>query len=671
MRAPFASLPALPLAAGIAAGIASHAAAMPAAVVVGACVAAMALMAFRHHYAAFALYAFAAGWLAAMLSQPAGAPSAAFDGIGRRWHAEVISSSAGQRGQSMIVRIDSADGLGAFVPFRAMVAVPDASERRPEGTLLVVRTAMQPVAGFVDFPHQSDFSDYYRQHGIAARAYAAPDSIVTAGRRRSVAAWCADRRADIEDLFVGGGLDDRAFGIVSALVLGDRDSLDESVTENFRAVGAAHALALSGFHVGVIVILVSVALFPLRLWPRARKARLASAVAAVWGYALLTGLGPSVVRAAVMLTTYSLARMLGRRASALNALCVAVAVILAVSPSSLYSQGFRLSVAAVLGILAFGGINRVPRRRRLLRAAVDTVVLPVSAMLGVGVLSVWYFGRLPLLFVLSNLLVTLLMPLLMAGGIVVAACAACHIPCGAVSATVNALCGLADSATRALASLPAADSGPVCLTPLGAVACTACIVALWVYLRFDNSRLRIAAAIVAPVALVTAACSSEPLPRHEIYVSDAGGHTAIVMRSADTMAAIVAADTAAGTRRRIEREWQAFAFSRRARSINAVGYDFAFGPFERRADILTVGTGRIHIACRRLDDTVGAVTHSLITTRYRGRPDTYLGAVRPDTVVLARGLGAARTRRWLEACRRRGIPVIDMHTRPWHPVVGP
>lgn len=668
MRAPFASLPALPVAAGIAAGIVCHTAGLPAAVAIAACVAGIVFTAVRHHYAAFALYALAAGWLAAMLSAPAQAPAAALDGTTHTCHAEIVSSSASPRGQTYVVRVDSADGLAPFEPFRAMVTVPDASGRLPEGTLLSVTAALLPPAGFTDFPHQRDFSSFYRLHGIAARAYAAPDSLTVTGRRKTVAAWCADRRSDIEDLMVAGGLDDRAFGIVSALLLGDRDSLDETVADNFRAVGAAHALALSGFHVGVIIMLVSVILFPLRLWPRLRRTRIVIAVAAVWGYALLTGLGPSVVRAAVMLTAYSLARILGRRTSALNALCVAVAVILAVSPMSLYSPGLQLSVAAVLGILTFdSALNRVPRRRKALHAVAEAVTLPVSAMLGTGVLSVWYFGNLPWLFILSNLLVTLLMPLLMLGGILTVVCAGCGIPCGAVAGTVNALSRLADGATAGPASM-AGTSTPVLITPAGAAAFTVVIIALAVYLRSDNRRLRIAAAITAPVALAAVLCAAETVPHDEIYVSGAGGRTAIVMRSGDTIAAVVAADTAdRPALRRVGGEWQAFAASRHARSVNPVDYDFAFGPFERRGDIITAGSSRIHLVMRSAGAVQGRVSHALVTPLYRRRPETYLAAVRPDTVVLAPVLSAGRSRRWADACRRAGIPVIDMHTRSWSP----
>lgn len=672
MRAPFASLPALPLAAGIIAGILCHTADWPVAVPICAAAAGLLLMALRRHYTAFAFYAVAVGWLAAFISQPVQVPATLSTQRHTTLLARVLARSMSPHGQTLIVSVDSACGSPAFTPFRAAVTIPDAALRHPVGEQLRISTTLQPAISVVDFPHQRDFTPYYRRHRLAAKAYAAPDSVHHIGRVMSVAAHADDRRDHIETLLVRAGIDDRAFGLLSAILLGDRDNLDPVVSDNYRAAGAAHALALSGFHVGIIVMLTSIALFPLRLWQRARVPRMLLSAVAVWAYAILTGMGPSVVRASVMLTAYVLARAIGRDTSPLNSLCLAVAVILAADPYALFSAGLQMSVAAILGILAFSDLlNRVPPHRTVLRAIAALAVIPVSATLGTGLLTICYFGRLPLLFVISNILISLLMPLLMTGGILAVLCAACAIPCAALSAGINSLAALADRTTAALATLPGTSTPPVFLTPAGAAAIAILIVALWIYLRGGSPRWRIAAAACAPAALLTAICSAETIPPHEIYASGDRGHTAIVMRSADTIATVLAADTPRVHMRHIHEHWRHFAESRRAASINPTAHDFDLGPYRRRGDLITIGGATLHLARRRITDSIPAVTYSLVTTLYRSSPATYLRHVRTDTVVLSRGLSATRTDAWLDACRQAGIPVIDMHTRPWHPTLTP
>ena len=158
-------------------------------------------------------------------------------------------------------------------------------------------------------------------------------------------------------------VDSPARGLVLALSLGDRSALNEVDLLAFRRSGTAHLLAVSGLHVsligGFLYWLATIILVRTPLAQRVLIARPAAVVAIVgcWFYALLTGLGPSAFRAAVMLTFSHAATVAGRPAGSKRAICIAAAVLLIDDPTLIWSAGFQLSFIAVL---ALTGLERGP-----------------------------------------------------------------------------------------------------------------------------------------------------------------------------------------------------------------------------------------------------------------------------------------------------------------------
>lgn len=159
----------------------------------------------------------------------------------------------------------------------------------------------------------------------------------------------ADRRMIIVDILAHTGLNDAAYGLLAALLTGYGDDLDYEIRENFRATGIAHALALSGFHVGIIAMIAGFILFPLRAWPRLRPWRYLIMLIILWLYAAMVGMSDSIVRACIMFTAFIICRIIGRRPDSINALMVAVIVILAARPFSLFSADSTLCVRRRLG----------------------------------------------------------------------------------------------------------------------------------------------------------------------------------------------------------------------------------------------------------------------------------------------------------------------------------
>lgn len=140
----------------------------------------------------------------------------------------------------------------------------------------------------------------------------------------------------------------RTAGVLRALLLGDGSGLDEETAEAYRRSGAFHVLVISGAHVA---LLSGLSVWLVGLVSRRPSVRLAAAAAPAWTYAILLGGPAPVVRAALAVSVAAMAPLVGRRATPPNTLALAAGVVLVADPGALADVSFRLTFAAVAGIV--------------------------------------------------------------------------------------------------------------------------------------------------------------------------------------------------------------------------------------------------------------------------------------------------------------------------------
>jgi len=155
-------------------------------------------------------------------------------------------------------------------------------------------------------------------------------------------------------------------GVLTALLLGTRDSLTPEMKDLFLDYGIYHLFAISGLHVGIVVSVVFFFTVWLlnRLVPHffiagPRKAAAVTALLAGWLYVFVTGMHLPAVRAGIMASIFLGAIMLDMAEDSFSALMLAVIIILVVWPQSLFQLSFQLSVAAVAAILVAVGALRI------------------------------------------------------------------------------------------------------------------------------------------------------------------------------------------------------------------------------------------------------------------------------------------------------------------------
>lgn len=274
------------------------------------------------------------------------------------------------------------------------------------GDELVIRSRLEEVARIPD-PGGFDRRAWAASRGMYHETFAGPGSWAIVGHQGSWTDLFEGSRQRVSDWLEESGLAHRERALVKALVLGLRDELDGEQRSAFVRSGTIHVLAVSGTHVGFIYAML---LFMFGWWGGRSWARIGRGVfilIALWGYAGLTGACPSVLRATIMFSLFTVAGMTARRADPLNNLFSAALLLLLWDPHMLVEIGFQLSFLAVLGIILFHGpLERqwVPNNRWVGYLWTLTV-MSISAQLLTTPLSIYLFRAFPVWFLPANLIV--------------------------------------------------------------------------------------------------------------------------------------------------------------------------------------------------------------------------------------------------------------------------
>ena len=245
--------------------------------------------------------------------------------------------------------------------------------------------------------------------------------------------------------------------LLQALLTGDRSGLAPETVAAFRASGASHILALSGLHMGMLYIIFDSFTKPLG---RSRPAQIIRFVLVLGGagfFTLMTGAGPSIVRAFLFITLNETLRLLNRPRKATRVFCVALLIQLVLNPSVISSLGFQLSYLAMAGIFLLypllekfypEGSSYNPLRWMWKAAAMSISCQVFTAPL------VWYrFHTFPKWFLLTNLLAVPLTTLTVWSAVIVLAFAAAGLCPQLLVDITDGLCRLLSGALEIIASM--------------------------------------------------------------------------------------------------------------------------------------------------------------------------------------------------------------------------
>jgi competence protein ComEC len=216
---------------------------------------------------------------------------------------------------------------------------------------------------------------------------------------------------------------EKEIGVAQALLFGYDDDVDPELKKAYGNTGTLHVLAVSGMHVGLIYLIITLLLQPVFKVKRLKWLVHVLSFTLIWCYAVLCGLSPSVMRASVMISFFILAELLNRKGNSFNTLAASAMLLLLINPNLAASVGFQLSYFAVMGII---GINPYLYNLLTLQSWLGNQIwkiscISISAQLGTFPLGLLYFHQFPLCFPISNLLIIPLISLIIYAAIVLLA----------------------------------------------------------------------------------------------------------------------------------------------------------------------------------------------------------------------------------------------------------
>ena len=210
-------------------------------------------------------------------------------------------------------------------------------------------------------------------------------------------------------------LPDAAKSVLATITVNYKKAMTWELRQQFSVTGVAHLLAVSGFHVGIVCAFVN---FLLSALPRKgvamRWIKYIVTMLCVWAFTFVAGLATAAVRAAVMITIYLTGRVLGRTADKYNTLAGAAFCMLVYNPFYLFDIGFQLSFTAVFFILYLQPklSQLLIIRNPLISNPWNVLTVTVSAQIGTCFLCFFYFGKSSMVFLFTNLALSLLATLL-------------------------------------------------------------------------------------------------------------------------------------------------------------------------------------------------------------------------------------------------------------------
>jgi competence protein ComEC len=297
--------------------------------------------------------------------------------------------------------------------------------RYPEysyGDALWIKGTLEDPPKFETFDYQA----YLSRQGIYSTMRFAQIKIMETNHRSGPAQWLYSFRQRLSQS-LAAALPEPQASLAQGIVLGIRTTIPDQLKDDLSITGTAHLLAISGMNLTIITgILVSLGLL---VFGRRHYYYVWITLAAIWIYALITGMEAPVVRSAIMATVFLTAELLGRQKSAFVALAFSAAIMVGLDPSVLWSPSFQLSFLSMIGLVFVAPWLRNKGRQavhavltdesipaRISCVIVDAFSISLAAIIAVWPLIAYYFGIVSLVGPLATVLISPVFPAIIVCG---------------------------------------------------------------------------------------------------------------------------------------------------------------------------------------------------------------------------------------------------------------
>ncbi|MFT5892411.1 MAG: competence protein ComEC, partial [Dokdonia sp.] len=270
-------------------------------------------------------------------------------------------------------------------------------------------------------PYQFDYGSYLRRKQIYGQFFVKSDELLKGDQTTENSRVRALRfRESVISRLKTAPFSRAQLAIIQALLLGQRQDINATMSNQYASAGMMHILAVSGLHVGILLLLLRFITRPISN-RKLRWIRSGMIIGLLWCFAFITGLSPSVLRAVTMFSFLELGNCLGGKRSSNDALLFSAFILLIIDPSLLYQVGFQLSYLAVIAILWLQPwlYHFYKPKYYIIDKLWGIITVSIAAQLGVLPLSLFYFHQFPGLFLISNVVVLPFLGIILSIGIFV------------------------------------------------------------------------------------------------------------------------------------------------------------------------------------------------------------------------------------------------------------
>lgn len=490
--------------------------------------------------------------------------------------------------------------------------------------------------------------------------------------------WALNLRQSALNAFKENNLSGREFAVISALLLGYREYLDDDLRREFAGAGAMHILCVSGLHVGIIfMVLKSIFAFLCRL-PGGMIMRTLCIILFIWLYAAITGFSPSVLRASVMFTFVAIGQSFNRPTNIYNTLAASAFVLVIANPYIITYIGFQLSYLAVISIVALQPplYNIIKLKNKLLDKAWSIITVSVAAQLATGPLALFYFNQFPNYFLLTNLVVIPLAGTIIYASLLTLLLSIIPIAGAIMGKILSLIVAFLHHAVRIIEGLPYSTSTGVYLSFHETMLIFMLIITGY-FTLLHKSRPALVISLMITVLFIASVSTRniKNAGQHHFVVYSVNRETAIDFFAGDQLLMVISENIAEDTRQ------QEFTFSgMRLRHghknamhtvvLDTTGTSHIFKHWAKTGNLMVFGNKRFLIIDQNFSLDYNHPMKQQITTDYlliiqnpRINMEALLQSVIPELVIIDTSNRARAAAQWEEACIEAGITVWNIRNK--------
>ena len=317
-----------------------------------------------------------------------------------------------------VIKIDSKSTIGNIL---LNVRKDSANSPLKVDELIISKAVFKELMSPLN-PYQFNYKSYLAKQGMYQQLFVDSDEYKSLGYGNSSLKGLAARcRSKIQKSLLKYNFKNDELGVINALLLGQRQDISKELTTDYQKAGAIHILAVSGLHVGVILLILSFLFKPIERLKNGAFLKAFLIVLVLWAFAFIAGLSASVVRAVTMFTFLAIGLSFHKKNVVVFSLISSLFFLLIAKPMFLFDVGFQLSYLAVFGIIWIQPkLYAVWKPKfKLVDFFWQLFTVSIAAQVGVLALSIYYFQQFPTLFLLSNLVIVPCLMYILIGGVLV------------------------------------------------------------------------------------------------------------------------------------------------------------------------------------------------------------------------------------------------------------